>query len=96
MRTITEVALSKLEEFCTMANKATILGHPLDQERWFSFVCQTVIDDKICDASTLAEILQDETYLGVNCVWSEKSALELASKYESDCKLLRYYKWMQK
>ena len=96
MKTITEVASSKLREFCEMANKSTILGHPLDQERWFSFVCQTVVDDKICDASVLAEILQDETYLGANGTWSEKSTLELASKYESACKLLQYYKWMQK
>lgn len=70
-------------------------SHPIDQERWFSFICETVDDGRICDTDTLVEFLQDETYLGESGVWDEERAWKLASEYESACKILQYYKWTQ-
>lgn len=99
---ISEVALKKLKTFCNCANKSTGSSHPCDKERWFDFVCQTVDDGKVFDASTLAEFLQDENYWGKkpdsfignmgSYAWDEKQSYELASDYENLCEVLKYYK----
>lgn len=99
---ITEKALEKLKSFCRAANKSTGSSHPCDRERWFDFICQTVDDDKMFDASTLATFLQDETYWGKkpqdfmgvmgNYAWDEEKAYELAYEYESLCEIIQYYK----
>lgn len=99
---ISETALKKLKQFCAMANKSTGSSHPLDQKRWFDFICQTVDDGKMFDLTTLARFLQDETYWGKKSdsyigvmgsfAWNEESANELASEYEIMCEILRYYK----
>lgn len=96
---ITDIALEKLELFCSLANKSTGSSHPCDKERWFDFICQTVDDGKIFDYGTLAEFLQDEDYWGDNsnrviddCAWSEEQAYKLADEYESACDILEYYK----
>lgn len=99
---ISELALDKLKAFCYAANKSTGSSHPCDQERWFDFICQTVDDDRIFDADTLAKFLQDESYWGKKedgfhgamgaFAWDEEHAWQLASEYESACELLKYYK----
>ncbi|MFA9397410.1 MAG: hypothetical protein ACERKV_03975 [Clostridiaceae bacterium] len=99
---ISKAALKKLELFCSLANKSTGSSHPLDKERWFDFICQTVDDGKMFDSSTLAMFLQDEDYWGKNpdgfigvmgdYAWDEDHAYELASEYENSCDILIYYK----
>ncbi|NFL36791.1 hypothetical protein [Clostridium botulinum] len=99
---ITVNALEKLKNFCLSANKSTGSSHPLDKERWFDFICQTVDDEKIFDSTTLANFLQDESYWGKKdddfigvmgeFAWDEEQAWELASEYEELCGILKYYK----
>lgn len=99
---ITDIALEKLELFCSLANKSTGSSHPDDRDRWFDFICQTVDDGKIFDYEILAQFLQDEDYWGKkednfngvidNCAWSEEQAYKLADEYESACDILEYYK----
>ena len=95
-------ALNKLKHFCNLANKSTGSSHPLDQERWFDFICQTVDDRMIFDSSQLAEFLQDENYWGKkpdgfigvmgDFAWDEEKAWELANEYEQACEVVSYYK----
>jgi len=90
---ISEEALKKLKLFCHCANKSTGSSHSSDKERWFDFIYQTVIDDKMIDYDTLAKFLHDEVYwgkkpdgfLGVmgKYAWDEEHAYDLASEYES-------------
>jgi len=99
---ITDIALTKLEAFCNLANKSTGASHPNDQERWFDFICQTVDDEKIFDAGTFADFLQDESYWGKkedgfigvmgSFAWDADHAYQLATEYENACMLLQYYK----
>ncbi|MBU3101704.1 MULTISPECIES: hypothetical protein [Clostridium] len=99
---ISDKALKKLQAFCSSANKSTGSSHPLDQERWFAFICQTVDDGKTFDYSVLAKFLQDENYLGKKSdefngvmgdfAWDEDQAYELGNEYENSCVILRYYK----
>lgn len=99
---ISEEALRKLKAFCNGANKSTGSSHPCDQERWFEFICQTVDDDMMFDATTLATFLQDESYWGKKdegfigvigrYAWDEEKAYELALEYESLSGILQYYK----
>ena len=99
---ISEEALIKLKAFCGCANKSTGSSHPCDKERWYDFICQTVEDGRMFDATTLANFLQDENYwnkksndtIGVigDFAWSEEKAYELALEYESLCEIIEYYK----
>lgn len=99
---ISSEALNKLENFCNAANKSTGSTHPLDEERWFEFICQTVDDDRIFDYETLRAFLMDEDYWGSKengldggrgrSAWTEEWASELASEYERLCRLLQFYK----
>ena len=98
---ISEEALDKLRLFCNTANKTTGSAHPLDQRRWFDFICQTVDDDRIFDAGTLATFLQDESFWGKrssllgaigNSAWDKRQAEKLAIEYENACEILTYYK----
>lgn len=99
---ISEEALIKLKAFCGGANKSTGSSHPCDKERWYDFICQTVEDGRMFDATTLANFLQDENYWGKKSndnigvigdfAWSEEKAYELALEYESLCGILEYYK----
>lgn len=102
---ISEEALKKLKAFCNLANKSTGSAHPLDEERWMEFICQTVEDGRMFDYDTLAKFLQDKSYwgekdagyLGVigKYAWSEDMAYKLADEYEYGCKILKYYKQMR-
>ncbi|ELC8385788.1 hypothetical protein QYB55_000916 [Clostridium perfringens] len=99
---ISEEALRKLKAFCNGANKSTGSSHPCDQERWFDFICQTVDDGMMFDASTLATFLQDESYWGKRedefigvigmYAWDEEKAYELALEYENLSGIVQYYK----
>lgn len=99
---ISEKALKKLEAFCNGANKSTGSSHPCDRERWFDFICQTVDDSRMIDASTLATFLKDEDYWGNKpdgyigvigkYAWDEDKAYELALEYESLCEIIEYYR----
>ena len=94
------VALDKLISFCTNANKSTGSTHPLDKERWFAFICQTVEDGKMFNADTLAQFLQDEDFWNSHpsihkhqsATWDEDTAYELASDYELACDIIKYYR----
>ena len=99
---ISEESLKKLKAFCRSANKSTGSSHPNDQERWFEFIYQTVVDDRMIGYDTLANFLQDEAYWGKkpdessgvmgNHAWDEKNAYELASEYESLTTFLSFCK----
>lgn len=99
---ISEKALRKLRSFCDGANKTTGSSHPMDRERWFDFICQTVDDDRVFEYSSLANFLQDEAYWGTkpegfigamgDYAWSEDKAYELADEYSAAVEVLQYYK----
>lgn len=96
---ISRPALDKLRQFSLMANKSTGYSHPLDKQRWFDFICQTVDDGRIFDVETLAKFLQDKEYwgngkdgTGFSSTWTEEMAWELAGNYELSCDLLMYYR----
>jgi len=99
---ISEEALQKLKSFCYGANKTTGSSHPLDKERWFDFICQTVDDDRVFEYTALANFLQDEAYWGAkpkdfigamgDYAWSEDKAYELADEYSTAVDVLQYYK----
>ena len=99
---ITKEALKKLKSFCRNANKSTGSSHPLDRERWFDFICQTVDDNKMFNYDTLTDFLQDEEYWGHKAeknmgvvgdfAWDERNAEKLAAEYENYCEILLYYK----
>ncbi len=99
---ISEEALRKLESFCANANKTTGSSHPMDRERWFDFICQTVDDDRVFEYTALANFLQDEEYWGAkpegfmgamdDYAWSEDKSYELAGEYSSAVEVLQYYK----
>ena len=88
---VTTGALKKLESFCSAVNKSSGASHPCDQERWLDFICQTVDDGRMFDASTLADFLQDVGYWGKSA-WREEQSHELASEYEDFCGVILYYK----
>jgi hypothetical protein len=101
---ISEEALRKLKKFCNAANKTTGSSHPCDEERWFDFICQTVVDNKIFDYDTLYRFLKDEDYWGEkdpkllgpigHFAWDDEHASELAQEYENYVNILQYYrKW---
>ena len=99
---LSEEALKKLKKFSNAANKSTGSAHPCDQERWYDFVCQTVDDDRLIDAETLAKFLMDEDYWGKKedgftgvmgtFAWGKEMAWELADEYEKLTGILQYYK----
>lgn len=99
---ISEEALRKLKAFCDGANKTTGSSHPMDRERWFDFICQTVDDDRVFEYSALANFLKDEAYWGTkqegfigamgDYAWSEDKAYELADEYSAAVEVLQYYK----
>ena len=106
LKCISQEALHKLEKFCNMANKTTGSLHPCDEERWFDFICQTVIDRQVFDYDTIFRFLSDEEYWGTRepgyvgamgrFAWDENLAAELASEYDNYVRILQYYdNWKQ-
>lgn len=106
LKYISKEALSKLEKFSNMANKSTGSSHPCDEERWYDFICQTVVDGKVFDYDTIFRFLKDEDYWGTRekgfigsmgrFAWDEEHAAELASEYDNNVRILQYYNgWKQ-
>lgn len=79
-------ALTYLQAFSNAANKSTGSSHPLDRERWFKFICETVNDNKIIDTNNLTRYLCED--LG----WNQDRAFELGCEYEFGVGLLENYK----
>lgn len=96
LQIISQSALEKLQLFTSAANKSTGSAHPNDRERWFSFICQTVDDDKMFDYDTLKSFLQDETFWGKDKAWNELFSEQLAEEYELCCEILLFYKRMHR
>lgn len=101
---ISDVALQKLKKFCNAANKTTGSSHPCDEERWYDFICQTVVDNKVFDYDTLYNFLIDKEYWGEkesdiiaaigHYAWDEEQAMKLASEYDNYVRFLQFYrKW---
>lgn len=103
---ISEEALRKLKKFCNSANKSTGSSHPCDEERWFDFICQTVVDGRVFDYDTIYRFLMDEDYWGPKdpdfigvigkFAWDDEHAAELAQEYENYVNILQYYRKLRK
>jgi hypothetical protein len=75
----------KLKLFSNAANKSTGTAHPLDQERWFSFVVSVIRNNDKLDPSQLERWLVEEEG------WHPDIASELAIEYEQGISLLKYF-----
>ena len=102
LKYVSKEALRKLECFCNGANKTTGSSHPIDEARWFDFICQTVDDNQTFDFDTIYRFLMDEDYwdkkesgfagtMGKSA-WVEERAVELATQYDNYVRILKYYK----
>lgn len=90
---ISKLSLDKLINFCKTANKKTGSAHPIDEELWFDFICQTVKDDCIFPSEILKPFLMDTDYWEKKETksWEEKIADELSSQYEICVDILKYF-----
>lgn len=88
---ISKKALEKLRKFNMTANKSSWALHPCDEERWFDFICQTVLDGQKFDYTTIYRFLMDEEYWQTENVWSEEDAACLASEYDNYVRILEYF-----
>jgi hypothetical protein len=84
-RWVTEDAARKLKSFSSLANKSTGSSHPLDQERWFSFITAVHGDQSELGEDILIRYLREEHG------WSEERAYKLGIEFEFAMDLLRYY-----
>lgn len=66
----------KLRLFCSIANKRTGSGHPMDRERWYDFIVAAHEADADFSASTLARWLAEAGG------WDDELADQLAIEYE--------------
>lgn len=73
-----------LREFLACANKGTGASHPIDRERWNSFILAAHRTNSTLDPSTLARWLVEVEE------WSPEIAQQLAVEYESGRNLLLY------
>ena len=73
----------RLRQFSGMANKSGL--HPLDEERWRSFIISAYVTGTRTDADTLRRLLIEELD------WPEDRALDLAIRYEQEIPLLKDY-----
>lgn len=77
--------ITLLESFSNLANKSTGSGHPLDAERWYTFIIQTHREGSSLDVSTLGRYLVER--LG----WGDDQAHKLMLEYEFARELLVAY-----
>jgi hypothetical protein len=75
-------ALARLDSFAAAANKGIL--HPLDLERWASFIKQAHLDDALIDPGLLAAWLAEEGF-------QEEQRVLLIREYESGRRLLSAY-----
>ncbi len=75
-------SMRRLKSFSAMANKGML--HPLDVQRWNSFVARTHLDNVVLDTSLLSGWLQGDG-------WPERQRLQLVDDYEHARSLLSVY-----
>lgn len=75
----------KLRSFSMMANKSTGSAHPLDSQRWISFITAAHREGSSLDASTLRRWLIEVEK------WPAETADQLAAEYEFSRELLTHY-----
>ena len=81
-----EETINALKVFSSCANKATGSAHPLDREKWYTFIITAY---KNGDYNKLdAEMLQ--SFLIEDYNWTENVAFNLASEYEFGIGLLNH------
>ena len=70
--------VSTLDAFSNLANKATGSSHPLDRDRWYSFILQAF------NSKDYFNLLPDhlENLLIEDYKWSENKAAELVNEFE--------------
>jgi hypothetical protein len=78
-------AATRLRRFSNAANKGTGSSHPLDFNRWASFLIQVHRDKSDLDAQTLLRWLVEEEH------WPEDTADRLALEFEFAKDLLSAY-----
>jgi len=76
--------LGALRAFSVGANKSTLNAHPMDAERWRTFVVLAHIDNASVDSELLTDWLHSDD-------WSADAARELSSRYHRGRELLRAY-----
>lgn len=96
MTLLSQRVLDKFNLFFGWVNRPTETGHPLDETRWFDFICQTVDDGNVIDAGMFEDILQDEEYFEKGNALNKHLAQKVAAKYERDCRFLQYHRWKLK
>lgn len=74
-----------LRQFSVLANKSTGASHPLDQERWFSFVVASHRSGKPMEVEMLTRWLVEKGG------WTSEWAHDLSIQYEQQVALLSYY-----
>ncbi len=79
---LTTESMKRLERFSATVNKATL--HPLDLQRWNSFVARTHLDNIVLDTSLLSTWLQRQG-------WPEPQRRQLVNEYEYGRSLLTGY-----
>jgi hypothetical protein len=79
---LTAESMSCLKSFSATANRGKL--HPLDVQRWNSFVARTHLDDLVLDTSLLSDWLRREG-------WQESQRLQLVDEYEHGRSLLSVY-----
>jgi hypothetical protein len=82
---MSEKSAEKLRLFSISANKSTGSAHPLDQERWNDFICETFIQKENDVLTILGRWLSEVEG------WDDERANELISEYENGISLLRHY-----
>lgn len=82
---IPEDAAIKLRRFSGAANKSTRASHPSDERRWFDFIVSVHRSGQRFDADQLARWLHEADG------WDERTAHDLAGRFESATALLKFY-----
>lgn len=82
---VSEDAAIKLRRFSSAANKSTGASHPADERRWFDFIVSVHRSGQRLDADQLARWLHEADG------WDERTAHDLAGRFEGAVALLKFY-----
>lgn len=82
---VPEDAAIKLRRFSGAANKSTGASHPSDERRWFDFIVSVHRSGQRLDADQLARWLHEADG------WDERTAHDLAGRFEGATALLKFY-----
>lgn len=74
-----------LEMWAKLANTNNPFVHPLDEERWYKFICENVRTGE----STSSDLIQN--YVSEELHWYEDLPMDVAIRYEQDRDLIKYY-----